>query len=326
MVHAAPTVTWGNNAGRDNSTRDERTVYAPFGAEIAGSFVFDASAQPENRGFIGQYFDRDAGLLYLNARYMDPRLGIFTSPDWFDPPIPSVGTNRYAYAGNDPVNLSDPGGNCPLCVVGLIVVGALAVDYYSGDSTPLNSWDDDDDDNGGGSSGSSSPRLVNITVTYPGSSPMYFQGVMPEDGYHNPEDLDSIFVMMLGLTAYLAQGLVDSYAHPDSDGFRTIAVLAAIGNHQSGFLVAANGTNGLDRTQKEFLRNETKDFGGAWFIVEDVSWWSGPHAEQKVLGYAGANLMSPVALVASRPFCSACATTIADTSPVSMGPNWATWY
>jgi RHS repeat-associated protein len=111
MVHAAPTVTWGNNTGRDNSMRDERTVYAPFGSETAGSFVFDATAQAENRGFIGQYFDRDAGLLYLNARYMDPQLGLFTSPDWLDPPIPGVGTNRYAYAANDPVNKLDPGGN-----------------------------------------------------------------------------------------------------------------------------------------------------------------------------------------------------------------------
>jgi len=64
-----------------------------------------------NRGFIGQYSDDDAGLLYLNARYMDPRLGLFTSPDWLDPPIPGVGTNRYAYSANDPVNALDPGGN-----------------------------------------------------------------------------------------------------------------------------------------------------------------------------------------------------------------------
>ena len=71
----------------------------------------DAAALAENRGFIGQYFDRDAGLLYLNARYMDPRLGLFTSPDWLDPPIPGVGTNRYAYSANDPVNKLDPWGN-----------------------------------------------------------------------------------------------------------------------------------------------------------------------------------------------------------------------
>ena len=98
---------------------------APFGAEIAGSFVFDASAQAENRGFIGQYFDRDAGLLYLNARTMDPRLGIFISPDWLDPPQPGVGTNRYAYSINDPVKLSDPNGNIVPLVVGIIVVVAI---------------------------------------------------------------------------------------------------------------------------------------------------------------------------------------------------------
>jgi len=38
-----------------------------------------------------------------NARYI--------SPDSFDPTQPAVGTNRYAYAGNDPINNSDPNGH-----------------------------------------------------------------------------------------------------------------------------------------------------------------------------------------------------------------------
>lgn len=36
---------------------------------------------------------------------------LFIQPDWFDPTQPGVGTNRYAYSGNDPVNRSDPNGN-----------------------------------------------------------------------------------------------------------------------------------------------------------------------------------------------------------------------
>jgi hypothetical protein len=35
----------------------------------------------------------------------------FISPDTMDPTIEGVGTNRYAYAGNDPVNNSDPNGH-----------------------------------------------------------------------------------------------------------------------------------------------------------------------------------------------------------------------
>jgi RHS repeat-associated protein len=59
----------------------------------------------------GERYDDDSGLQYLNARYYDPELGIFIQPDWFEVTKPGVGTNRYSYSFNDPVNLSDPGGN-----------------------------------------------------------------------------------------------------------------------------------------------------------------------------------------------------------------------
>ena len=35
----------------------------------------------------------------------------FISPDDYDPTLPGVGTNRYAYSQNDPVNKSDPNGH-----------------------------------------------------------------------------------------------------------------------------------------------------------------------------------------------------------------------
>ncbi|MEL6201810.1 MAG: RHS repeat-associated core domain-containing protein [Pseudomonadota bacterium] len=58
--------------------------------------------------------DPETGLIYLNARYHDPSIGRFISPDDWDPTIEGVGTNRYAYSANDPVNKSDPNGHASL--------------------------------------------------------------------------------------------------------------------------------------------------------------------------------------------------------------------
>jgi RHS repeat-associated protein len=83
--------------------------YRPYGQ--VSQWVTGPAAAAEDQGFTGQRHDAGAGLIYLNARYMDPELGRFIQPDWLDPNEPGVGTNRYAYSFNDPVNLRDPGGN-----------------------------------------------------------------------------------------------------------------------------------------------------------------------------------------------------------------------
>ena len=94
----------------DSTNVVARRAYEPFG-KIFYEQVFGLGHTPEDKGYIGERRDTNAELQYLNARYHDYGLGLFTSPDWLDPTIPGVGTNRYVYAGNDPVNLRDPGGN-----------------------------------------------------------------------------------------------------------------------------------------------------------------------------------------------------------------------
>src|SRR5699024_6558922 len=48
----------------------------------------------------------ETGLYYLRNRYYDPATGVFTTPD----PLEDFTGERYSYAGNDPVNQTDPNG------------------------------------------------------------------------------------------------------------------------------------------------------------------------------------------------------------------------
>ncbi|UOX90536.1 hypothetical protein MUY14_07905 [Amycolatopsis sp. FBCC-B4732] len=82
-----------------------RKKYRPFGEVLSagGSLPF------ESRGFIAERQD-STGLVYLNARYYDPQLGRFISPDPTIDGEDTIGLNRYAYAANDPVNQVDRTG------------------------------------------------------------------------------------------------------------------------------------------------------------------------------------------------------------------------
>ncbi len=102
----------GSVIGVSDATGDDakRQSYKPFGSE--GKVIQNANfGEDETKTFLGKRFDADSGLQFLNARYYDPELGMFIQPDWFEVTEPGVGTNRYAYSHNDPVNKMDPGGN-----------------------------------------------------------------------------------------------------------------------------------------------------------------------------------------------------------------------
>ncbi|WP_280138433.1 RHS repeat-associated core domain-containing protein, partial [Pseudovibrio denitrificans] len=83
--------------------------YQPYGKRTD---VQQAADTPrESKGWIGERDDPETGLTYLNARYYDADLARFIQSDWFDPLNKGVGTNRYAYALNNPTFYSDPSGN-----------------------------------------------------------------------------------------------------------------------------------------------------------------------------------------------------------------------
>ena len=90
----------------DASGAVTRNAYTPYGTKRAGSNVASA------HGWLNQIADADTGLTYLNARYYDPHLGRFLSPD----PLMNPGDPRtldpYAYSANNPVAYSDASGLC----------------------------------------------------------------------------------------------------------------------------------------------------------------------------------------------------------------------
>jgi RHS repeat-associated protein len=87
----------------------ELSEYQPFGeySEHDTGGKDDAT----NVYFTGQERDAESGLYYYGGRYYNPAVARFTTADPFVQfPENPQSLNRYAYAGNNPVNITDPTG------------------------------------------------------------------------------------------------------------------------------------------------------------------------------------------------------------------------
>ena len=81
------------------------------GNDVSGNPDHIANINPFR--YRGYYYDVETGWYYLNARYYDPAVGRFLSPDGQINNVGSdlLGANLFAYCGNNPVNRIDPNGN-----------------------------------------------------------------------------------------------------------------------------------------------------------------------------------------------------------------------
>ena len=79
--------------------------YEPYGSVLNSS-----GSAASTYGFTGEERDQ-SGLIFLRARYMQPKLGIFTSHDPWSGDVMRPGSmNGYSYVESDPVNRVDPSG------------------------------------------------------------------------------------------------------------------------------------------------------------------------------------------------------------------------
>ncbi|MGW5852467.1 FG-GAP-like repeat-containing protein [Streptomyces sp. NPDC055254] len=98
-------------AGTDNY----RYTYNPWGKTTGTATVTGGQTSPF--GYTGQYKDQTLpDRLQLRARSYDPAQQRFTTADPVSAPLASPNRSAYNYANNDPTNLSDPSGACPMCI------------------------------------------------------------------------------------------------------------------------------------------------------------------------------------------------------------------
>jgi RHS repeat-associated protein len=105
---------WAYYYGAGGEVLCERLYSLPGYSELGAIYFYYANGQAiaqdesgllSTTGFVGREFDPDLNLYQLGARWYDPSIGRFLSPD----PIPSS-LNQYAYAVNNPFVYQDANG------------------------------------------------------------------------------------------------------------------------------------------------------------------------------------------------------------------------
>ncbi|MBF5042068.1 hypothetical protein FGE12_06650 [Aggregicoccus sp. 17bor-14] len=103
-------------------------AYDAWGRQVVGT--------DEPYTFTGHEWDAEAGLYYSGARYYDPQLGRFLTPDTEVLGNPGHGVadpqvlNPYAYARNTPTSLADRDGRLPHILVGALVGATISTGIY----------------------------------------------------------------------------------------------------------------------------------------------------------------------------------------------------
>lgn len=95
--------------GMDGSVL-QRVYYDPFGAVLSNAVEDDEEGT--RYLYTGALYDDWSELLYCQARYYDPRIGRFLTPDTMIPELFNpLAWNRYCYVQNNPLRYTDPSGH-----------------------------------------------------------------------------------------------------------------------------------------------------------------------------------------------------------------------
>lgn len=126
LTFAIPTALFANEAGEKvtfyhHDHLGSVVMATDENASIEWKREYEAFGKPQYNGdtsvtgFTGHQFSPESGLNYMLARWYEPELGRFLSPDpiLYHANNPST-FNRYAYARNSPFSFVDPDGRAPI--------------------------------------------------------------------------------------------------------------------------------------------------------------------------------------------------------------------
>lgn len=125
----------GNPVGllTDGQTSAFGYTFDPFGVPVLTSTSGGSGVGQNPFLFAGGIQDRATGWVHFGARWYNPTTGRWTQQDTLDSALDPNNANRYAYAGNDPVNNVDPGGQlteaqqCGLAFFAIATIGTLVI-------------------------------------------------------------------------------------------------------------------------------------------------------------------------------------------------------
>ncbi|MHB1317864.1 MAG: RHS repeat-associated core domain-containing protein, partial [Anaerolineae bacterium] len=127
-------------AADDAGALVQQVAYDPWGAPLpaTGEAITDTITLP---GFQGHTYEADTGLYDLRARWYDPEVGRFISPDPVRAPQDPAG-NPYAFGMNNPLRYTDPTGEIVPLIIAAALIGAAFYASYSGASYAFStSWE-----------------------------------------------------------------------------------------------------------------------------------------------------------------------------------------
>jgi len=109
----------------ETGTQVQHTEYQPYGKPTINEGIYDSPYK-----FTGKELDT-TGLYYYGARYYDPEIGRFITPDsYVQNPLDPQTLNRYTYCRNNPLIYIDPSGHIfgfiAAVIIGAVLGGAMA--------------------------------------------------------------------------------------------------------------------------------------------------------------------------------------------------------